>query len=179
MNDFPSTDHYLIKSPIIPRKQRLEDIFPAKDPYWHYGIRREVRPESNYLLRRAVLHCACFFRREFRYDFVQFAIKDADPYRAFIWVDNEYDCRVIGSCCFRWREYSDAPHGYGMQWIWFHPYFRGAGLLTKAWPYFLARFEDFHLEGPFSRAMERFLVKHLDTLHPRQREIVETLKDRI
>jgi hypothetical protein len=49
---------------------------------------------------------------------------------------------------------------YALQWIWFHPYERGQGHLSRALPYFLARFGPLISEGPFSATFKGFLRKH-------------------
>jgi hypothetical protein len=136
-----------------------------KDPY--AGIAGIVTPEVGIRLHGALERIAYYFRREFHYDFVQFSSHPGEiaegGYVGFLWRGNRHsrDMRSVltGGCCFRWREYSDAPAGWALQWIWFHPYERRRGNLTQAWPYFQSRFGDFHVEGPFSPAMVAFLRK--------------------
>lgn len=109
--------------------------------------------------RRAVYELAVCFRREFEYDFVQYGYegKEDDPdARAFLWIE-PIDDIAIGGCCFRWRDWSDAPPGWALQWIWLHPYRRGHGLLTKAWPIFKKHFGEFVVERPLSYGMQSFL----------------------
>jgi hypothetical protein len=126
----------------------------------HEGVRstpQSVTTTSPIRYRRAVWRLATYFRREFGYDFVQYGHEgheDDATARAFLWFGRNV---VIGACCFRWREWTDAPAGWAMQWIWLHPYSRSCGYLTRAWPYFRARFGDFHVERPLSRAMAGFL----------------------
>src|SRR5262249_29041872 len=73
---------------------------------------------------------------------------------------------VIGACCFRYRhDVEPLPPGippdyYALQWIWFHPYERNRGHLSRALPYFQARFGRLIAEPPFSPAMNAFLHKH-------------------
>jgi hypothetical protein len=69
---------------------------------------------------------------------------------------------AIGACCFRWRKWADAPPGWALAWVWFHPYERRRGHLTRAWPYFRARFGDFIAEPPLSPAMQAFMLKQQD-----------------
>ena len=48
-----------------------------------------VRVVAPIALRKAVYSCALFFRREFRYDFVQYAIREDDWHcRAFLWLSD-------------------------------------------------------------------------------------------
>lgn len=121
-------------------------------------------------LRNAVETCAIYFRREFGYDFVQYSAtpfdKDDICARAFLWVErHHFDWQpTVGACCFRWREYTNAPHAWALQWIWMHPYARGRGLLGAAWPAFRQRFGDFIIEGPLSEAMWGFVAHHLDSV---------------
>lgn len=67
--------------------------------------------------------------------------------------------RYIGACCFRWREFKDAPASWFMDWMWLHPYFRSRGHLTRAWPLFTTRYGDFHCATPLSHSMKAFLAK--------------------
>lgn len=111
--------------------------------------------------RRAVWKIAQFFRREFHYDFIQYAYEGEDPdHVAYLWVP---DCKFngrrthcIGATCFRKRE----TDGFmTMDWIWIHPFWRRRGLLTAAWPYFMTEHGVFHVEKPWSDAMARFIEK--------------------
>jgi hypothetical protein len=175
----PPGDYYCIKPPAIPcellekswisdaEKETINGI-GAKA----CGLNSVVTPASSPVLRRAVECIAYYFRREFGYDFLQYCSleMDDDGHRAYIWADpctlNEQDkITVFGACCFRWRTWKDAPSdfpskSYALQWIWLHPYQRRKGILDKAWPYFLARFDPFVPEGPHSPAMQGFLRKH-------------------
>lgn len=113
--------------------------------------------------RQAVESVAKFFRREFHYDFVQYRAVDEEPnctaylWRARGWLGESNT--VVGGCCFRWVKWRDAPDGWSLSWIWLHPYERRRGRLTEAWPYFRAKFGDFHIERPVSSAMQGFLKK--------------------
>jgi hypothetical protein len=136
------------------------------------GLSAVVTPASTPVLRRAVECIAYYFRREFSYDLVQYCSLEMedDGHRAYLWTDpmtlDEDDREVVfGACCFRWRQWRDPPpdfpaESYGMQWIWMHPYQRRKGVLSRAWPYFLARFHPFVPEGPHSPGMEAFLRKN-------------------
>src|SRR5262249_3080220 len=98
-------------------------------------------------LRRAVEQLARYFRREFSYDFCQYNAQECDPlHRAYLWCshcDTQYRSGtsfypVIGACCFRYRhDVEPLPPGippdyYALQWIWFHPYERNRGHLSRA-----------------------------------------------
>lgn len=107
-------------------------------------------------LRKAVYQCALYFRREFNYDFVQFGVQDTSDYCAFLFIDKHlYEPTVVGACCF-----IRVPSGWHLDWVWMHPYQRGKGRLSEAWPYFRKWFGDFTLEHPLSPAMQAFLEHH-------------------
>jgi hypothetical protein len=138
------------------------------------GAAIPVTSRSPQALGKAVYRLAQFFRREFRYDFVQYGYegRDDDPeHVAFLWVHPEglgssdlFMVTAVGACCFRWRAWRDAPHGHALQWVWFHPYWRRRGLLSEAWPAFRERFGDFVTEPPLSDAMRSFLAKRGECL---------------
>jgi hypothetical protein len=47
-----------------------------------------------------------------------------------------------------------------LQWIWLHPYVRGTGLFHHAWRELEHLYGQFHLEGPYSPAMNAFIHRH-------------------
>lgn len=133
-------------------------------------------------VRQALEYVAMMFRREKGFDFPLFGA-DEHKYentvkdRHFVWTDTchhrKFDhTAVVGGCSFRWREDEEdhlQPH-YAMQWVWFHPHFRGAkkdcwdnmkeeSLLCQAWPIFRNLYGDFRLDPPLSAAMNAFLRK--------------------
>ena len=142
-----SSRHFDIKMPKILVKDGFESIV-------------EVNCRSSLNRRKAVYQIATYFRREFRYDFLQYGEAEDDPtHCAFLWLPMEqmsgWFCHVIGACCFRQRD-----TGMSLQWIWLHPYYRRQGLLSYQWPRFQEKFgKDFLVEGPVSYAMEQFLRK--------------------
>ncbi len=131
-----------------------------------------VTTHSPLSVRKAVAKMAKYFKMEFQYDFLQYTATDEqESARAFLFTTlnlNSYthvhrdpsEVIVVGGCCFRWREWTDADPGWAMQWIWMHPFFRNRGKLSEAWPFFCKRFGLFKVEGPLSRAMVRFLETH-------------------
>lgn len=134
-----------------------------------------VLPESPRGLREFVETFAKHFRRELQFDFVPFEADETThsigyiPYETYLFHEVANDLfesgkpakhRCIGACGFRWYEWSDAPASWSFQWVWFHPSFRTRGHLSKAWPYFIQKYGSFHLQQPFSAAMEKFLEKH-------------------
>lgn len=129
----------------------------------------EVGPAALRTLRRPIVDAARLFRREFDYNFVLYSeVEDGDARdRAITWVKHRWvDTRsgsrragtLIGAASFRWRCFADAPEGYALQWVWFHPSWRRAGLLRACWPTLRFRFGDFAVERPLSSAMQGFLA---------------------
>ena len=155
--------HYDIRVPYLPRDWRwtvrecnrqmhYEGVCgrPPQDVHVVYG-------DSLLEKRKVVWELAKLFRREFGYDFVQYDPKQCDPdARAFIW-GGGHQPTAIGACCFRLRV-EDGATWWALQWIWFHPYERRGGHLSRAWDYFRRRFGFFHVETPLSPAMEQFLA---------------------
>lgn len=143
------------------------------------GLKAVVTPTSPQVLRRAVTCIAHYFRREITNGMLQYSSseEDDDGHRAYLWANegclHNGKITVFGACCFRLRQWPHPlPEGfpeesYALQWLWLHPYERRKGHLSKAWPYFLARFDPFVPEGPFSPGMDAFLRKH--NYHPEQR----------
>ena len=129
------------------------------------GVRAVVTAASPQALREAVECLAYCFHREVECHIqTPYCSCEADDqHRAYLWTadgDSAGESLVIGACCFRLRQWSDAPDGYALQWIWFHPYERRRGHFRKALPYFTNRFGRIIAEEPYSPAMEAFLKKH-------------------
>jgi hypothetical protein len=143
-----------------------------------------VTPESGMQEKKVVEKIAYFFKREFGYDFAQFNARegiDKTDYRAYYFSYDEwsqiYASRqiVMGACCFRFREYRDAPAAWALQWIWIHPFWRSSGILTSVWPSFRKIFGDFVVEPPISKSMKAFLEKRKSEELP-QDKLLGTLK---
>lgn len=103
---------------------------------------------------------ASAFRREMRFDFVQWGSPEGDDdptVQGFLLSDCEG--RIQGAIAFRWREVEDeqTPSFWGLQWVWVRPGARRTGILSRRWATFRDRFGDFYVEGPISEAMQRFL----------------------
>lgn len=122
----------------------------------------ENSPKS---IKNAVYKIAQYFRREFRYDFVQYAQEEdftEDESQIFIWTHREYTTNevVIGAARFNWRKWKDAPDGWALSWVWIHPFEREKGRLSNSWPIFKKKFGDFFVEPPLSNAIRHFMKKH-------------------
>lgn len=153
-------DLYTIDLPI---SRRLGSISP-----------RLVRGRSKMTERKYVEKLAYYFKREFHFDFVQYEANESESWESPSYVPSEVwlfhtaatdhvrdvgdqPRRVIGAACFR-RE--DIPQAlWALDWIWFHPYERGRGHLTRCWPEWEQRYGRFQVEEPLSQAMIRFLAK--------------------
>ena len=127
-----------------------------------------VTKSSPWTHRKAVEKLARCFRRELKFDFVPFLAKygqsaDDPTYEAYLFHETQFnllyedrDTEIVcgGAACFVNRN-----EGWVLKWVWFHPYFRGRGLLWKSWTNFRSRYGDFEIERPLSPAMEKFLRK--------------------
>jgi hypothetical protein len=110
---------------------------------------------------------AATFQREFCYDFVQWdgphQIESDPRARGFLFNDDSGvfgHGAIVGACAFRWREHTDHPPCWAMQWIWIAPKARRRGILSRRWDAFRARFGKFVIEPPLSEAMQAFAAKH-------------------
>lgn len=134
----------------------------------------KVLPNSPKSLRQPVEKMAYHFKREMNYSFVQFEASEMPdtrgyvPWEAYLFHERVYEkesdthnirARCFGACCFRWREWEDAPAGWSLDWVWLHPYFRQRQHFTKAWRQFEQEYGSFHLATPVSPSMQAFLGK--------------------
>lgn len=150
-------------------KKRMQFL----DPQPHEKMLAEMRSNGDYELvnsesprwkHKEIYQRALAFKREKRYDFVQWESPTGDSDRkvhGFLFTD---DNGVIkGAAAFRWREPpSPEPPFWGLQWIWVCPRYRRQGLLESRWKALRQRFGDFLVESPISHSMQAFLEKHGD-----------------
>lgn len=130
-----------------------------------------VRSTSPAWKHREIYERAVLFRRQFRYDWVQWrsATGDPDPNVHGFLLDLP-DGRIVGACAFRW-EPSEAAGLWVLDWVWIAPRYRRSGVLAQRWSSFRERFGDFRVGSPVSDAMQMFLAKHGDShLMARRRE---------
>lgn len=120
----------------------------AKAPMW---LQREV-------YRRAVR-----FKREFRYDFVQWAGDEINPVKAD-WhgylIPAGADGTIAGACALAKLQPGPSGEVWTLAWVWIAPKFRGQGLLTAHWPALLELYGSFFIEPPLSAAMQGFVRSH-------------------
>ena len=144
----PTADYFTIT---LPTDRATESVDPAL-----------VLPTAPKRQREHVETFARYFLRERGQGALQFEAAETPSsvgyvrYEAHLFHD---EGRYCGACCFRWRDWADAPPSWSLDWIWLHPYRRQRGLLTRAWPKFKERYGDFHLAQPLSAAMRAFLRK--------------------
>lgn len=127
-----------------------------------------VTARSAATYRRAVEQCAMYFQREFHFDFVQYARDDhGSDSEAFLWVNRGDASTVVGACLFVDRAGAGLPSQqseWGLSWVWFHPFARRCGNLSRAWGFFEQVFVGFRPEPPLSSAMEAFLARRRASL---------------
>lgn len=148
------------------------------DP-WNYAL-RVVPYKAPKTVRDVVQRYATYFRREFRYDFVQYNATEQyvlKQTRPFLIEDNVYSSgRYIGAGRFEWMNWKDAPHGWCLMWIWIHPYYRNRGVLSGLWPTFEAWCPNFYIDTPISPPMDGFLKKRGRSISPLVKEVKRRAK---
>lgn len=139
-----------------PVKQFKDRLLTAKEP-------ELVIDSSPIWMHRQMYERAFRFKREMQFDFTQWEgsarHKNKCPEsQAYLFGDHTAAYgpgAIVGACAFwkdeaRWR----------LRWVWVCPKMRRAGVLTRRWPQFLARYGDFELDMPLSQAMVTFIGKH-------------------
>jgi len=109
---------------------------------------------------------ATYFKREFKYDYIQYCKEEHTPdCTGILFVEraldkvknvNHHPHRVIGGACFRKKE-NDT---YVLDWVWFHPFARNRKNLKKHWAKFKSKFGEFTLTPPLSAQMEKFVERN-------------------
>lgn len=118
---------------------------------------------SDIAWKQALAAMAVCFKKEFRYDYLQYDEFDQDltctgvlilePARDLVETEHHFPSWVIAGGCFR----RDESGRYFLDWIWFHPYARNRGNLKKRWRALREKFGDFYLTEPLSPHMELFM----------------------
>lgn len=113
---------------------------------------------------------AKYFKEEFNYDTVPFNENGMlnKPFKALLFTEQALDrvknssmptpYRIYGACLFSELKIADETH-WKLEWIWFHPFFRHRGKLSKHWNELEERFGNFFIGKPISNDMEQFLKK--------------------
>ena len=124
----------------------------------------EILPTDPFFCRKAIYKIALYFKREFKYDFVQYSVEEdyRKSHHAFAFVKWNYDGKylVYGAFCMRWRnKMKEIMDHWGLQWIWLHPFERCKGHLSEIWEGLNHHFPGFIVESPLSSGMLNFLEK--------------------
>ena len=130
----------------------------------HCGNAYYLHKNQPISIHKAVEQIAYYFKREFKFDFVQYCAyedKDNSKSDAYIWIDTNWDDTfAVGAANFRFLGDVGQPKKWSLEWVWFHPYYRNQGLLSTAWPYFEKKYgKGFLIEPPLSKSMEAFIKK--------------------
>ena len=122
----------------------------------------KINKHSPKTYKNAVLALACYFRREFNYDFAQYDPRDDSDYESWVFITRLG--RAFGACTFRKTKYNNTPK-WKLDWVWIHPFLRRKRILSKVQKIFRNKYDDFLLELPLSDAMFKFaLENHKDVL---------------
>lgn len=143
---------YEINTPVIENDEH-KDIF-------------YIVPSSDDGLQSTLETLAEYFKKEFRYDHLQYCKYDDNSdcigflisERAMDLVEDidHHPYRIVGGGCFRKAQSGD----YVLDWVWFHPFSRNRGKLKKVWPQLKQKFGKFTVTEPLSPHMKSFLEKH-------------------
>ncbi|WP_306522150.1 hypothetical protein [Rheinheimera sp.] len=125
-----------------------------------------IKPSSPKKQKEALEKMAVYFRREFKYDYVQYSKENhgsdctgiifTETAMDLVKNENHFPNRVIGGACFRQKSTGE----YFLDWVWFHPFARNRKILKRHWPELKQKFPNFTLTKPLSAHMEAFVKKH-------------------
>lgn len=144
--------------------RRLKYLDPQPNPRFSEMTQGDhhlclVTTTSRQWMHKEIFLRALAFRRELKYDFIQWESPngDADPLvHGYLFVNP--DCVVVGACAFRWRGHEERFF-WGLQWVWISPAYRRSGILTNHWFALRGRHGNFLVESPVSAEMMVFLEK--------------------
>ncbi|WP_339930719.1 hypothetical protein [uncultured Brevundimonas sp.] len=144
-------------------RKRMVYLDPAPDPNMVAAMAAEADPErvtsrSPRWKQDALDERALLFRLETHYSFVGWGAQYEKDHSARGFLMTRADGAIVGCVVFRWREYSNAPAAWALQWVWVCPAGRRTGVLRSRWAAFRAEFGDFRVEGPVSPDMLAFLA---------------------
>lgn len=113
------------------------------------------------------------FKKEFNFDFIQYEANEhlyaENMYSGLLFSEFAHDkleddkpspYRLFGGGCFMWREFKDHEPTWVLDWVWFHPFYRHRGYLSKHWEFLRQDYGDFLVEKPLSADMVKFLENH-------------------
>lgn len=143
-------------------RERMVYLDPSPDPNMVAAMRSEPDPErvtwrSPAWKQDGLDERARLFREETHYGFVGWGAAYEKDHKAQGFLMTRPDGTIVGVVVFRWRDYSNAPAAWALQWVWVCPAARRSGVLRSRWAGFRAEFENFAVEGPVSDDMQAFL----------------------
>jgi hypothetical protein len=115
--------------------------------------------------KKALEQFANYFKKEMHYDNVQY---DADSHHkntvGFLFTENAMDACTeqhteMPTRCVGGGAFQNVSGEWVLCWIWFHPFFRDKGLLSRQWEALCLQFGEFAIETPVSPSMKGFLAK--------------------
>lgn len=148
--------------------QRQEMFDPEPEQRFASHLATEANGErvgqnSPLWMHGAVLERAFEFKREFRYDFVQWdgskVTRAGEEWEGWLFAADS-EGTIAGACAFMNRVAAVAVPDWSLQWVWLAPKFRRSGFLETRWEEFLKLYGDFDIEPPLSDAMQAFVRKH-------------------
>lgn len=148
-------------------KIRLKYLDPKPNPRFGKEYQAEdgllhIIANSPQWMHREIYLRALAFKREFRYDFVQWGRQKGETapnVRGYLFINSENI--AVGACAFRWRKCEDKSF-WCLQCVWITPKYRRTGVLSKHWRTLRQLHGDFLVEGPVSDAMSAFVAKKGD-----------------
>lgn len=162
-----NTQEARIHSEVHSRKKQMIDPQPDEqfaERLSALGRAGELVDQSSPLwMHGAVCDRAFEFKREFKYDFVQWdgssTRRAGEDWQGWLFAADDMGA-IAGACGFMRRDGAIEGPEWSLQWIWLAPKYRRAGLLEARWPSFLQAYGDFDIERPLSPAMQAFVRKH-------------------
>ena len=119
-------------------------------------------------LNRIMYSFALYFRREFRYDFVQWGRDLMEDDKVSSWILSE-DRIAYGGINFLHESDKTLGEIWVLHWAWVHPFHRNAGRLSYAWDTVTKGKGPIFLSEPVSQQMALFALKR-ENIHPASRE---------
>lgn len=148
-------------------------ILPVSELYDSSSGILTVEKESEEDFRRQLERFARYFKKEFKYDFIQYEanehLYEDHKYSGFLFSEMARDkleedmpvvFRLFGGGCFRWRDFKDHDSSWVLDWVWLHPFFRHRGHFSQHWEHMKQYYGEFLIEPPLSADMEKFLARN-------------------
>jgi len=172
---------YNIRQPLVSNNTKRPEINPHSRERPHGAPFEVVGPRSPMSWRKAVEEMALYFKREMKYESIGYSTYE---WRELLLVDDrmlvftdtyveekqptkesrtDFTIRLLftGVIAMRARKqrWNSRPN-WTLDWVWFHPFARRRGHLTRAWPFLLQMYPDLKISEPPSDAMRAFLNKN-------------------